>query len=158
MTRLTKALASLAATGLIAGIVIGVASAGLGGGPGLRSGTPAVGVSGRGPLFTLPALAPGTSATRSVVVSNSGDGAGTFVLGATTGGDRALLRQLRVTVTSGGVTLYSGPLASLASVRLGTLAPGGHARLVLRVSLPAAGDELQGLSASADFGVSATAA
>lgn len=157
MTRLTKALVSLAAAVLVAGGAIGVANAGLGGGLAIRSGTPAVSVSARGPLFTLPALAPGTSATRSVVVSNSGNGAGVFSLGAATGGDRTLLQQLRVSVSRDGAIVYTGSLASLASVRLGTLAPGGHARLVLRVSLPGAGDELQGLSASADFGVSATA-
>lgn len=158
MTRLTKALASIAAAGLVAGAAIGAANAGLGGGPAVRSGAPAVGVSARGPLFALPALAPGSSATRSVVVSNSGDGAGAFVLSAATGGDRELLRQLRVTVSRGGATLFTGSLASLDSVGLGTLAAGGHARVVLRVSLPAAGDGLQGRSASADFGLSATAA
>ncbi len=157
MTRLTKALASLAAAGLVAGATIGAANAGLGGKPAIHSGTPAVSVSARGPLFTLPALVPGSSATRSVVVSNSGTGAGFFVLRAATGGDRTLLRQLRVTVSRSGVTVYSGPLASLNSVRLGALVPGAHARLVLQVSLPAAGNELQGLSATADFELSATA-
>lgn len=157
MTRLTRALASLAATGLVAGAAIGIASAGLNSEPGLRSGSPAVSVSARGPLFTFPALVPGSTATRSVIVSNSGDGAGVFVLSAATGGDRMLLQHLRVKVSHGGATVYTGSLASLDSVRLGTLAPGARARLSLRIALPAGGNELQGLSASADFGLAATA-
>lgn len=124
------------------------------GGIGAGEGAPAVGRSGSGPLLDVSELAPGRAVERSVTVANVGTAPGTFVLEASESGSRLLGESLRLVVRSGGRALYSGTLAGFQNVPLGRLAPGEEQVVRTHVALsPAAGNELQGLSADMELRV-----
>ena len=126
------------------------------GGIGGGVGAPAVGHSASGPLLDVSTLAPGRAVERSVTVANVGTAPGTFVLQAARSGSRPLAEALRLEVTSGGRVLYEGTLASFEDVQLGVLTPGEERVVDTRVALsPAAGNDLQGLSADVDLRVAA---
>src|SRR5215210_2622896 len=128
------------------------------GGVGETNGRPAVSRSGTGPLFDLPALAVGSSSTRTVTVTNSGTAAGVFVFGGTSRGSKPLAASLLVTVSSRGKTLYRDSLARLGTVRLGVLAPGESRAYSFRLELARGQNPLQSAAAAADFSISAAAA
>ncbi len=126
------------------------------GGVGGGEGAPAVARSGSGPLLDVSALAPGRAEEGSVTVANVGAAPGTFVLQASESGSRVLAESLRLVVTSGERVLYAGTLAGFADVPLGVLAPGEEQVVGTRVALsPAAGNDLQGLSAVVDLRITA---
>jgi hypothetical protein len=128
------------------------------GGIGGAEGAPAVGRSAPGPLVDASALAPGRAVESSVTLANVGTAPGTFVLQAAGSGSRQLAEALRLEVTSGGRVLYAGTLAGFEDLPLGVLAPGEEQVVDTRVALsPAAGNDLQGLSAGVDLRVAALA-
>ncbi|MGH3094026.1 MAG: hypothetical protein ACRDOG_17095 [Gaiellaceae bacterium] len=119
-------------------------------------GAPAVGRPASGPLLDVSALAPGRAVESSITLANVGTAPGTFVLQATGSGSRPLAEALRLEVASGGRVLYEGTLAGFEDVPLGILAPGEEQVVDTRVALsPAAGNDLQGLSAGVDLRVAA---
>jgi hypothetical protein len=101
--------------------------------------------SARGPVLALPHVAPGSSARRSVTVTNSGTAPGHFALEATTTGSPRLARALRVTISvaRAGQTeperIFAGTLARLRQVPLGTLAVGESAVVRFHIQLPRTG-------------------
>ena len=122
--------------------------------------TVAVGRVGSGPVFELGNLAPGQNASESVRIANTGGTPGKFVLSAAMSGDAKLASSLILTVADDtGRIAYRGPVAGLADETLGTFAPAEAHTYTLGVALPStAGNELQGLSASASFSWSAVSA
>jgi hypothetical protein len=108
-------------------------------------------------------MAPGDVRTGYIDVSNVGDTAGTFALGAIGLTPTPLARELDLEVrdvTAGRTptVAYSGKLASLSSVALGDMAQGEAHRYRFSVSLPSdADDSYQGASSAVTFLWSATA-
>jgi hypothetical protein len=127
-------------------------------------GTVRIDASRSGPLFPAGPLRIGSAARSTLIVANGGSVGGAFTLRVETGGSRALLRALWISIApAGGRPLYRGPLADLEALNVGTLAPGARCRLVVAVSLRSTGtkasdDGLQGLTARADLSWSAVAA
>ncbi|TMJ96882.1 MAG: hypothetical protein E6G67_04040 [Actinobacteria bacterium] len=112
--------------------------------------------SGSGPLFDLRALAIGGGATRSVAIRNAGRWPVLMRFSASTLGSASLATRLRIRVSIGRKTVYSGPLATLRSRALGRLSAGARRTYVFRVSLPTAGspaldNPLQGTRVTARF-------
>jgi pyruvate dehydrogenase E2 component (dihydrolipoamide acetyltransferase) len=124
-------------------------------------------------ILSAPAMAPGSTATGEVTVSNAGDAAGAFSLAASApadaggpaGGLSAIL-DLRVSdVTAGATpaTLYTGTLAAFRGLDLGTLDAGAARRYRFEVGYPsgrsaAMDDPYQGASTSLGLSWTATAA
>jgi drug/metabolite transporter (DMT)-like permease len=112
-----------------------------------------VGVTTRGgPMFSLPALAPGQTLTRHATVSSSGP-AHVRLYAAVRG--TGLARFLTLTVTRGGDVLFSGPLSRFprtwaAGVDAGTWTAGERRTFVFEITLSDAA-AAQGLRADADF-------
>jgi hypothetical protein len=111
---------------------------------------------GEGAILTVPALAPGASASGRVAIGNRG-AAGSLILSARNLEDRpgpgggSLSRVLRLSVrdvTAGSDAIaYSGTVASLRRLRLGVLAPRASRHYLLVATLPEPGglaDELAG--------------
>jgi hypothetical protein len=105
-------------------------------------------------------MAPGDVRTGEVTVTNVGDVAGEFALGSTGAIGAPLAQELDLLVydLSAGRPVYSGSLAGLTSVGLGSMAQGESHRYRFTVSLPwSAGDSLQGAASAVTFTWSATA-
>jgi hypothetical protein len=137
----------------------GSARAAVGNATGPLIGSPLAGAA----ILTANGLAPGDVRTGYIDVTNIGDTAGTFALGATGLTPTPLAHELDLEVrdVSAGLApavVYSGKLASLSSVALGDMAQGEAHRYRFSVSLPAdAGDSYQGASSAVTFLWSATA-
>jgi hypothetical protein len=137
----------------------GSARAAVGNATGPLIGSPLAGAA----ILTANGLAPGDVRTGYIDVSNIGDTAGTFALGAIGLTPTALAHKLDLEVrdVSAGRTptvVYSGKLAALSTVALGEMAQGEAHRYRFSVSLPTdAGDSYQGASSAVTFLWSATA-
>ena len=137
----------------------GAARAAVGNATGPLIGSPLAGAA----ILAAHGMAPGEVRTGSIDVTNIGDMAGTFALGATGLTGSPLARELDldvrdVTPGRGAALVYSGKLASLSSVALGDMAQGEAHRYRFSVSLPSdADDSYQGASSTVTFMWSATA-
>jgi hypothetical protein len=137
----------------------GAARAAVGNATGPLIGSPLAGAA----ILSANAMAPGDARTGYIDVTNIGDMAGTFALGAIGLTPTPLARELDLDVrdvTAGrtATVVYSGKLASLSSVVLGDMAQGEAHRYRFTVSLPSdAGDSYQGASSAVTFLWSATA-
>jgi len=120
-------------------------------------------------VFRAAAMRPGEQASGSVTIGNTGSVPGTLTVAPAgvqdvpgTGGgrlsDRLQLLVIDVTDVHAPVTMYTGSLRAMASVKLGTLAPGaGRTFLFVAQMTPGAGDNaFQGATLSAAFQWSAT--
>jgi hypothetical protein len=85
-------------------------------------------------------LKPGDARAGEVTVTNAGDAAGPFALGAAdladAGAALSQVLELAVDDVTAGSAVYAGPLGGLASVDLGTLAQGEAHRYRFTVSFP----------------------
>jgi hypothetical protein len=137
----------------------GSARAAVGNATGPLIGSPLAGAA----ILSANAMAPGDARTGYIDVTNIGDMAGTFALGAIGLTPTPLARELDLDVrdvTAGrtAAVVYSGKLASLSSVVLGDMAQGEAHRYRFTVSLPSdAGDSYQGAFSAVTFLWSATA-
>jgi spore coat-associated protein N len=137
----------------------GAARAAVGNPTGPLVGSPLAGAA----ILSANGMAPGDVRTGYIDVTNIGDMAGTFALGASGLTPTPLARELDLDVrdVTGGRTptvVYSGKLASLSSVVLGDMAQGEAHRYRFSVSLPTdADDSYQGASSAVTFLWSATA-
>lgn len=137
----------------------GAARAAVGNPTGPLVGSPLAGAA----ILTANGMAPGDVRTGYIDVTNIGDTAGSFALGAIGLTPTPLARELDLDVrdVSPGRTatvVYSGKLASLSTVALGDMAQGEAHRFRFSVSLPSdAGDSYQGTSSAVTFLWSATA-
>ncbi len=105
-------------------------------------------------------LAPGDVRTGEITVTNVGDVAGDFALGSTGALGAPLAQELDLLVfdLTAGRAVYSGSLASLTSVGLGSMAQGESHRYRFTVSLPwGVDDSFQGAASAVTFTWSATA-
>jgi hypothetical protein len=137
----------------------GAARAAVGNATGPLIGSPLAGAA----ILSANGMAPGDARTGYIDVTNIGDTAGTFALGAIGLTPTPLARELDldvrdVTAGRNATVVYSGKLASLSSVVLGDMAQGEAHRYRFSVSLPSdAGDSYQGTSSAVTFLWSATA-
>jgi hypothetical protein len=137
----------------------GAARAAVGNATGPLIGSPLAGAA----ILSASGMAPGDERTGYIDVTNIGDTAGTFALGAIGLTPTPLAGELDLDVrdvTAGrtATVVYSGKLASLSSVALGDMAQGEAHRYRFRVSLPSeAGDSYQGASSAVTFLWTATA-
>ena len=137
----------------------GAARAAVGNATGPLIGSPLAGAA----ILSASGMAPGDARTGYIDVTNIGDTAGTFALGAIGLTATPLAHELDLDVrdvTAGRTptVVYSGKLASLSSVALGDMAQGEAHRYRFTVSLPSdAGDSYQGASSAVTFLWSATA-
>ena len=137
----------------------GAARAAVGNPTGPLIGSPLAGAA----ILTANGMAPGDVRTGYIDVTNIGDTAGTFALGATGLTPTPLAHELDLEVRDVSLgrppaVVYSGKLDSLSSVALGDMAQGEAHRYRFSVSLPAdAGDAYQGTSSAVTFMWSATA-
>ena len=137
----------------------GAARAAVGNATGPLVGSPLAGAA----ILSASGMAPGDVRTGYIDVTNIGDTAGTFALGAIGLTPTPLARELDLDVrdvTAGrtATIVYSGKLASLSSVPLGDMAQGEAHRYRFSVSLPSeAGDGYQGASSAVTFLWTATA-
>ncbi|MGZ6674961.1 MAG: hypothetical protein ACXVFM_21700 [Solirubrobacteraceae bacterium] len=137
----------------------GAARAAVGNATGPLIGSPLAGAA----ILAANGMAPGDVRTGYIDVTNIGDTAGTFALGAIGLTPTPLARELDLDVrdvTAGRTpaVVYSGKLASLSSVALGDMAQGEAHRYRFSVSLPSdADDSYQGASSAVTFLWSATA-
>lgn len=137
----------------------GSARAAVGNATGPLIGSPLAGAA----ILSANGMAPGDVRTGYIDVTNIGDTAGTFALGAIGLTPTPLARELDLDVhdvTAGRIptVVYSGKLASLSSVALGAMTQGEAHRYRFSVSLPSdAGDRYQGTSGAVTFLWSATA-
>jgi hypothetical protein len=137
----------------------GSARAAVGNATGPLIGSPLAG----GAILAADGMAPGDVRTGYIDVTNIGDTAGTFALGAIGLTPTPLAHELDLDVrdvTPGrtATVVYAGKLASLSSVALGDMAQGEAHRYRFSVSLPAdAGDGYQDASSAVTFLWSATA-
>jgi hypothetical protein len=165
MTALRSRIATaLAALGLVVAVCIagdhGAARAAVGQATGPLIGSPLAGAA----VLAANGLAPGDVHVGEITVTNIGDMSGAFALGSAGLTDTPLARELElavrdVTQASSPALVYSGKLAALSSVALGSMAQGESHRYRFSVSLPAdAGDGYQGASAAVTFMWSASAA
>jgi hypothetical protein len=116
-------------------------------------------------ILSAAALAPGRRTQGEVTIRNAGDAAGAFTLsssaatdsGAPPAGTLSRILDLAITDVTGAspVTLYSGKLAALPRVALGTLAAGAERRYRFELTYPngpaAVDNAYQGASASVRF-------
>src|SRR5579859_4602150 len=104
-----------------------------------------------GSLVTLSNMVPGDTASRTVVISNTGNVGFTYV-GSISATANTLLwsdttNGIQVTVTRGTTTLYTGALSGLALAASPTIAAGGTDTLTFAFSLPVtAGNTFQSLT------------
>jgi spore coat-associated protein N len=137
----------------------GSARAAVGNATGPLIGSPLAGAA----ILSASGMAPGDVRTGYIDVTNIGDTAGTFALGAIGLTPTPLARELDLDVrdvTAGrtSTVVYSGKLASLSSVALGDMPQGDAHRYRFSVSLPSdADDSYQGASSAVTFLWSATA-
>ena len=137
----------------------GAARAAVGNATGPLIGSPLAGAA----ILSASGMAPGDVRTGYIDVTNIGDTAGTFALGAIGVTPTPLARELDlevrdVTAGRSSTVVYSGKLASLSSVALGDMAQGEAHRYRFSVSLPSdADDSYQGSSSAVTFLWSATA-
>jgi spore coat-associated protein N len=137
----------------------GAARAAVGNATGPLIGSPLAGAA----ILSANDMAPGDVRTGYIDVTNIGDTAGTFALGAIGLTPTPLARELDLDVrdvTAGrtSTVVYSGKLASLSSVVLGDMPQGDAHRYRFSVSLPSdADDSYQGASSTVTFLWSATA-
>jgi hypothetical protein len=137
----------------------GSARAAVGNATGPLIGSPLAGAA----ILSASGMAPGDVRTGYIDVTNIGDTAGSFALGAIGLTPTPLARELDLDVrdvTAGrtATVVYSGKLASLSSAALGDMAQGEAHRYRFSVSLPSdAGDSYQGASSAVTFLWSATA-
>ena len=137
----------------------GAARAAVGNATGPLIGSPLAGAA----ILSANGMAPGDVRTGYIDVTNIGDTAGTFALGAIGLTPTPLARELDlevrdVTAGRSATVVYSGKLASLSSVALGDMVQGEAHRYRFSVSLPSdAGDSYQGTSSAVTFLWSATA-
>jgi spore coat-associated protein N len=137
----------------------GAARAAVGNATGPLIGSPLAGAA----ILSANGMAPGDVRTGYIDVTNVGDMAGTFALGASGLTPTPLAHELDLDVrdvTAGRTptVVYSGKLASLSSVALGDMAQGEAHRYRFSVSVPSdADDSYQGASSTVTFVWSATA-
>ncbi|HAF11066.1 MAG TPA: hypothetical protein DCK98_13430 [Chloroflexi bacterium] len=95
-------------------------------------------------LVSLSNMVPGDSATRTVVISNSGNVGFTYTGAIAATASTALWTDttngLQVTVTRGATTLYTGALKNMALAASGTVAAGGTDTLTFDFLLPTSAD------------------
>ena len=154
---------ALAALGIVFAACLGgdhgAARAAIGNATGPLIGSPLAG----GAILSANGMALGDVRTGYIDVTNIGDTAGTFALGAIGLTPTPLARELDlevrdVTAGRSATVVYSGKLASLSSVALGDMVQGEAHRYRFSVSLPSdAGDGYQGTSSAVTFLWSATA-
>lgn len=113
-----------------------------------------------GQLITISNLVPGDTATRSVVITNSGNAGFTYTAAISATANTLLWSDttngLQVTVTRGATTVYTGPLKNFSLAASGTIAAAGTDTLSYVFSLPStAGNTFQTLSQ--DFTITYTA-
>jgi len=120
-----------------------------------------------GPALALDRLAIGGRQTSSTTITNSGSVAAVYTLSGSLGGDRKLIRRLRLTIVGSGprgtATLFAGSLASFRPLNLGRLGVGEARTFSFRLAFPSTGSDvgdnaLQGLAASLRFTWSAVQA
>ena len=137
----------------------GSARAAVGNATGPLIGSPLAGAA----ILSASGMAPGDVRTGYIDVTNIGDTAGSFALGAIGLTPTPLAHELDLDVrdvTAGrtATVVYSGKLASLSSAALGDMAQGEAHRYRFSVSLPPdAGDSYQSASSAVTFLWSATA-
>lgn len=137
----------------------GAARAAVGNATGPLIGSPLAGAA----ILSANGMAPGDVRTGYIDVTNVGDMAGTFALGASGLTPTPLAHELDldvrdVTAGRAPTVVYSGKLASLSSVALGDMAQNEAHRYRFSVSLPSdADDSYQGASGTVTFLWSATA-
>ena len=109
----------------------------------IRAGAVAISTEPTSSALMIDALAPGTTATKTVNVVNSGDlPVNAIVTVAKKAGITEFYDALTCRVSADGVALYDGPLASMRTEPL-ALAAGSRAQIQFAVSIPAAsGNEL----------------
>jgi hypothetical protein len=106
---------------------------------GLGAGPIVLTASSSAPLFDLPAMAPGGRWRKALTIRNTGSLA-SWRLDRTTGGNRALLGRLELTVfelrKGERRCVFDGPLGSLRSVKLGMVAARASRMFVFVVRWP----------------------
>jgi flagellar basal body-associated protein FliL len=112
-------------------------------------------------ILTVENLLPGESASGSVSIENVGDADGDFTLTADNLVDEpvtpAFSSVLTLVVTDGATQVYSGPLADMTTVDLGTWGAGETHDFTFEVTFDAAsGNEYQDARTTLDFTWSAT--
>jgi hypothetical protein len=133
----------------------GAARAAVGQTTGPLVGSPQAGAA----ILAANAIAPGEIRSGEVTVSNAGDQAGAFSLGAEsvsyTGASLATMLDLSVEDVTPGharTVVFVGKLASLSNVALGTMAQGEQHRYRFTISLPlSAGNAYQAASTATTF-------
>jgi hypothetical protein len=122
---------------------------------------PLIGSSAPGAaILSAQGMAPGDVRTGEITLTNVGDIAGAFALGTTGVSGAPLTQQLDLSVRdlTAGYGVYTGKLAGLTSVGLGTLAQGESHRYRFVISLPSStGDSYQGAAGGVTFTWTATA-
>ncbi len=105
-----------------------------------------------GALVTVSGLVPGDTVARTVTLTNTGTVAFTYSFAASQTNNTVLWSDatngLQVTVTRGGITLYTGALKNMATVSVAsTIAAGATDTIAYLFSLPAtAGNTFQSLT------------
>lgn len=104
----------------------------------IRAGSVSISAEPTSAALSINALAPGSTATRSLSVLNDGSLTTDIVVTASKkAGITEFYEALECTATSGGIPLYTGPLSTLRTESL-RLAPGARGELRFEVGLPAA--------------------
>lgn len=115
-----------------------------------------------GALVNIGNLVPGDTATRTVTLTNSGNASFTYTFAASQTANTALWTDatngLQVTVSRGGVTLYTGALKNMGTLNPAvTVAPAGTDTIQYVFSLPVtAGNALQNLTQDLEVTYTAT--
>lgn len=111
----------------------------------VRAGTVAVSAEPTSAALSIDALAPGSSATKPLVVANDGNlPVNVIVTAAKKAGITDFYNVLTCRVTADGASLYEGALSALRTAPL-VVAPGARTQLQVTVGLPdSAGNELAG--------------
>jgi Camelysin metallo-endopeptidase len=111
----------------------------------IKAGTVAVSTEPTSAAISIDALAPGSTASKTLTVVNDGNLPESIVVtGAKKAGTTAFYEALTVRVTADGVALYDGPMTGLRTSPL-SITPGARSQLQFAVGLPAAvGNDLAG--------------
>lgn len=105
-------------------------------------------------IFNLSNLKPGDTLDGTVTISNTGSLASTFTLNETATNGFTNKANLQLTITQQGVTapIWSGTFGDLASLNLGTFAPGESRTFTFNTGLAqSAGNDEQGKTATATY-------
>jgi predicted ribosomally synthesized peptide with SipW-like signal peptide len=124
--------------------------------------------SGTGAVFSAGAMKIGDTAAGSITINNTGNLAGVYTLDGSMTGSSVIGSALQIAiykdVDSSGTPIYTGSLAGLGSLALGTFAASSGSHVYyFHISLPTQGSNaldnaLQGLTASETFTWNATQA